>query len=59
MRSAVEEWGFFCENYDYGGYIMALIKCLECRGQVLDKAPTCVNCGFPLQTNDLKIIGII
>ena len=38
---------------------MALIKCLECRGQVLDKAPTCVNCGFPLQTNDLKIIGII
>lgn len=39
-----------------GGYIMALIKCPECGGQVSDKVPTCVHCGFPLQTNDLKII---
>lgn len=35
---------------------MALIKCPECGGQVSDKAPTCVHCGFPLQTKDSKII---
>lgn len=28
---------------------MALIKCPECGGQVSDKAPACIHCGYPLQ----------
>ena len=28
---------------------MALIKCPECCGQVSDKAPACIHCGYPLQ----------
>lgn len=30
---------------------MALIKCPECGGQVSDKAPACIHCGYPLQEN--------
>lgn len=29
---------------------MALIKCPECGGQVSDKAPACIHCGYPLST---------
>jgi hypothetical protein len=29
---------------------MALISCPECGRQVSDQAPTCVHCGYPLQT---------
>lgn len=28
---------------------MALIECPECGGKVLDKAPACIHCGYPLQ----------
>lgn len=28
---------------------MALIKCPECGGQISDKAPACIHCGYPLQ----------
>lgn len=28
---------------------MALIKCPECGGEVSDKAPQCIHCGYPLQ----------
>lgn len=28
---------------------MALIKCPECGGNVSDKAPACIHCGYPLQ----------
>ena len=28
---------------------MALIKCPECGGQVSDKAPACIHCGYPLE----------
>lgn len=28
---------------------MALMKCPECGGQVSDKAPACIHCGYPLQ----------
>ena len=27
---------------------MALIKCPECGGQVSDKAPACIHCGYPI-----------
>ena len=30
---------------------MALIKCPECGKEVSDKASSCINCGFPLDTN--------
>ena len=40
---------------------MALIKCPECGGNVSDKAPACIHCGFPLQqlqqTTDNEIIN--
>ena len=33
---------------------MALIKCPECGGQVSDKAPACIHCGYPLhKKNDV------
>ncbi len=35
---------------------MALIKCPECGKQVSDKAPTCINCGCPLNFQSKKII---
>lgn len=39
---------------------MALIKCPECGGNISDKAPACIHCGYPLQEintdNDCQII---
>lgn len=35
---------------------MALIKCPECGGQVSDKAPACIHCGFPLQNTSKQEI---
>jgi hypothetical protein len=32
---------------------MALIHCPECNNQISDKAPTCPQCGYPLQINAL------
>lgn len=31
---------------------MALIKCPECLGDVSDKAPACIHCGYPLRNNE-------
>ena len=31
---------------------MALIKCPECGGQVSDKAPACIHCGYPIISED-------
>lgn len=28
---------------------MALIKCPECEKEISDKAPACINCGFPIE----------
>lgn len=33
---------------------MALIKCPECGGNVSDKAPACIHCGYPLQEIDIQ-----
>lgn len=30
---------------------MALIKCPECGKEISDKAPTCPNCGYPINTD--------
>lgn len=30
---------------------MALEKCNECNSLMSDKAPTCLNCGYPIATN--------
>ena len=29
---------------------MALINCPECGKQISDKAPVCIHCGYPIQT---------
>ena len=34
---------------------MALIKCLECGRDISDKAPTCPNCGNPINGSSVKI----
>ena len=31
---------------------MALIKCPECGGQVSDKAPACIHCGYPITSEN-------
>ena len=31
--------------------IMALINCAECRREISDKAPACIGCGAPMETN--------
>lgn len=32
---------------------MALIKCPECGKEISDKSDKCVNCGYPLKTEDI------
>lgn len=34
---------------------MALIKCPECGKEVSDKSISCINCGFPLNTNTSNV----
>jgi len=37
---------------------MALIQCEECGHKVSDKAPSCINCGYPIAGNlEVKAIG--
>lgn len=35
---------------------MALIKCPECGKEISDKAPNCINCGYPIQKESLTFI---
>ena len=35
---------------------MALIKCPECGKYISDKAPNCINCGYPIQKESLTCI---
>jgi len=37
---------------------MALIKCPECGGNISDKAPACIHCGFPLDKIEISNIDI-
>ena len=37
---------------------MALIKCPECGGNISDKAPACIHCGFPLDKIEKNNIDI-
>lgn len=32
---------------------MALINCPECGKQISDKAPACIHCGYPIQTEQV------
>ena len=33
---------------------MALIKCPECGKEISDRAPLCVNCGCPIQSQNVE-----
>ena len=33
---------------------MALIACLECRGEISDRATTCPHCGAPIVAEEIK-----
>jgi uncharacterized Zn finger protein (UPF0148 family) len=41
---------FHFVGFSLEGEVMPLINCPECGKQVSDKAPTCPNCGFPLNS---------
>lgn len=38
---------------------MALIKCIECRNDISDKAKTCSKCGYRRKSNLNKSVGVI
>ena len=37
---------------------MALINCPECGKQISDKAPACIHCGYPIQTEQAVLTSI-
>ena len=41
-------------NKAKGEFVMALIKCPECGKEISDRAPSCVNCGCPIQSQNAE-----